>query len=340
MKIAFLNISQGVAERGSEVFVSEISRRLGNNHEVDVVGGGKARVGTRWPIVWRAFLDPHGITILLFTLRNVGRIWRKKYDVVVALNGGWQVSIVRLVTLLYGGKMVVSGQSGKGWDDRNNLWAFPNVFIALTEENKRWARRACPWVRVELIHNGVDLEEFDVYGEKLEIDLPKPVVLCVGALSPEKRIELVIEAVSRMKKASLLVVGEGELREGLKAMGKRLLGERFELRAFSHKEMPKVYRSGDVFVLLPRKSEAFGIVYVEAMACGLGVVACDDDSRREIIGKAGVLVKRIDNPEFTARAIEKALLIKRAEISRRQAEKFGWDEIALKYEELFKSILK
>ena len=49
----------------------------------------------------------------------------EKYDVVVPLNGGWQPALLRIITWVYGGKVVISGQAGMGWDDRNNLWCFP-----------------------------------------------------------------------------------------------------------------------------------------------------------------------------------------------------------------------
>ncbi len=48
---------------------------------------------------------------------------------VIPVNGGWMPAILRIVTWLYGGKLVISGQSGIGWDDRNNLWCFPDVLL-------------------------------------------------------------------------------------------------------------------------------------------------------------------------------------------------------------------
>ena len=56
----------------------------------------------------------------------------KKYDIVIPVDGGWEPAFIRIATWIYGGKMVISGQSGKGWDDRNNLWSFPNVFISIS----------------------------------------------------------------------------------------------------------------------------------------------------------------------------------------------------------------
>src|SRR3990172_10808564 len=131
MKIAFLNIYQDKVDRGAETFVFEVSFRLSKNHQVKVFSGGKNQQG-RWPIIWRTFLDPRGIQGFFWTLKLLPQIWKEKFDIVVPINGGWQPAFIRLITWLYGGKMVVSGQSGMGWDDRNNLWSFPDVFVALT----------------------------------------------------------------------------------------------------------------------------------------------------------------------------------------------------------------
>nr|AIA89301.1 Glycos_transf_1 [uncultured Nostoc sp.] len=61
----------------------------------------------------------------------------------------------------------------------------------------------------------------------------------------------------------------------------------------------------DVFAL-PSLGEPFGIVYVEAMAAGLPVVAPDDNIRREIIGEAGILCNCKIAKEF-ANALDRAM---------------------------------
>jgi len=334
-KIAFLNITQGGVERGAEVFVEELGKRLLKKYKVDVISDERRTMPDRWPVLWRCYLDYHGLVVLWFTLRNLPKIWREKYDVVIPVNSGWQPALVRLVTWFYGGKTVISGQSGKGWDDRNNLWCLPDVFVALTQDGLRWAKRACPFVRVECIPNGVDLKKFHTGGDKYKTGLKRPVVLCVAALVAEKRVEMVIESVAKIGSASLLVVGKGPLGEKIKIMGTELMCERFSLINARHEEMPAIYRACDVFVLVPRESEAFGIVYLEAMASGLPVVAIDDPIRREMLGGAGVFVSETGDVSKVAEEINRAMSMKDNNISRDRAEKFGWDEIMQKYEKLF-----
>jgi len=73
------------------------------------------------------------------------------------------------------------------------------------------------------------------------------------------------------------------------------------------------------------------------MASGLPVVAADDPIRREIVGDAGIFVDPTDTDAY-AKAIKEALGKNWGDVPRKQAEKFSWDEIALKYERLLKSL--
>ena len=333
LKVCFINVYQGVVDRGGETFVKELADDLSRVHVVDVISG-KGRLPKRWPVWWRVFLDPQGILIGWFTLRNLGKIWREKYDVVIPLNGGWQAVLVRLITWVYGGRMVVSGQSGAGWDDRVNLWCFPDVFVALSKKAMFWGRGVNRFVKMMLIPNGVNLDRFSDMGDRFKVELERPVVLCVGALSKEKRIDLVIRAVAGLKKGSLLVVGRGELKEEMVDLGSRLLGRRFKLVGLPFEKMPEVYRAADVFTLPSVTGQSFEIVLVEAMASGLPVVANDDSIRREIVGEAGILVDPTDE-EVLAKALKYALEKDWGDEPRKQAEKFSWERIAKEYEQLF-----
>lgn len=309
MKIAFLNKYQKKVARGAETFVYELSQKLAKNHEVEVISEIN-------------YLD----------------LLKNRYDLIIPTNGRWQVLIVRIISWLIGSKMLVSGQSGIGWDDKVNLLVMPNTFVALTDKAKNWARKFNPLVRVEKIPNGVDLVKFKPLGESYKIGLKKPIVLAVGAFTGQKRLNLTINAVSKLKDVSLLLVGGGgELKEKLDSEGKRKLGNRFQILSVPFEDMPKIYRSADVFTLPSASSEAFGNVYVEAMASSLPVVATNDEQRREIVGEAGILVDPTNIEEY-ARALQSALDTDWRDRPRKQSEKFSWDMIADEYEELFKTL--
>ena len=340
MKILFLNIYQGQVNRGLETFVKVVSKRLKKSYDVDVIGAKKIPPKrTTFPLIWRFFIDRNSLSILWFTVRCIPIIFMKRYDVVIPLNGGWQSALVRLATWLYGGKMVILGQSGMGWDDRNNLWSFPNTFVALSSKGLKWAKKVMPVVNSIYIPNGVDTTKFKPSGKKFDHKLKHPVILCVSALTVTKQVDLTIEAVAKLKNVSLLVVGDGELKEEIKTLGTRLLGNRFKLVKLPYDRMPEVYRTADVFTITSESYYSFEIVLVEAMASGLPVVANDDEIRTEIVGNGGLLVDPIDTNKY-AKTLRKALRNNWGNKPRKQAKKFDWDLITKQYEALFKSLTK
>lgn len=338
MRIAFLNITQNIVDRGGETFVREVSERLKEKHEV-VVLSGKKIPPKRWPFLWRFFVDPNGLAILKFTLENLPSLWREKFDVVIPVNGGWQPAFVRIITWLYGGKMVMSGQSGIGWDDIVNLWSFPDAFVAISSFAQKRSKSLAPFIKVYYIPNGVGLTKFKPKGERPNLELPKPLILYVGALEKGKRVLETIKAVSRLSGISLLVVGDGELKDKIERLGRELLGDRFAIKKFPHKDMPKVYRTADLFTIVSKPYHSFEIVLVEAMATNLPVVANDDPIRREIVDDAGIFVDPENTQEY-ANALKKALETKWGDRPRKQAEKFSWDKIAQEYEELLEEIIQ
>lgn len=307
MKIAFLNKYQNKVNRGAETYVAELSKRLSKDYGVDVI-----------------------------SKINYFEILKKRYDVIIPTNGREQVLITRIICWLRGSKMIVSGQSGLGADDKWNLLCFPNFFVALTNYQKDWARKFNKFVKVEVIPNGVDIEKFGKRSGLSKIDLPKPIILNVAALTSSKRQDLIIRAVAKTS-FSLLLVGKGDNEKYLRELGDKMLPGRFKIVSFPHKDMPSVYKSADLFTFPTVPWESFGIVIVEAMASGLGVVASDDPIRREIVGEAGLFVDPIDTDKY-AETLEKALKTKWGTKPRAQAEKFSWDEIALKYKKLFEEL--
>lgn len=314
MKIAFLSRYQNTINRGAEVFVKELSQRLSKNHQVDILSGKESD--------------------------SLRKILKGKYNIVFAMNGGLQAFKAAFGRLLGHYKLIIVGEAGIGkviiW---NVAVCQPDVFVALTDYMVSWTNVWAWRSRVIKIPNGVDLTKFRPQGEKIDLRLEKPIILSVGALSWYKHHQKVIKAFSYINKGSLLIVGDGEERKKLEDLGKNILKNRFKILSIPYQEMPKVYRSVDLFTLPSWGREAFGIVYLEAMASGLGVVAPDDWMRREIVSDAGLFVN-VDNPKEYSEVIKKALNISWVEQSRKQAEKFSWEKVARQYEDLFETLLK
>lgn len=357
MKIAILSFYSGHIERGVETWTHQLANRLSENHEVWVIQNGLAPSSTKYKVYstkmkvdWnipdyggtvlrRLFLDYWSILIAVSTLKSIVFLWRENFDIVIPTSGGWQPAFIRIITWLRRKKMVIVGHSGIGWDDRNNLWCFPDSFVALSSYAKKWAERANPFIRVDHIPDGVDLKKFDARGERIDLGLRRPIVLCVSALIPTKRVELVIKAVAKLKNVSLCVVGKGDLREELNKLGRSLMGNRFALFEFSFDEMPKVYRSCNVLVSASLPFYSFEMVLLEAMASGIPVVANNDPIRKEIVGNAGFLADPT-NIDLFANAIQVALYKNWADKPRKQAEKFDWEKVTKMYDSLFKKLIE
>jgi glycosyltransferase involved in cell wall biosynthesis len=192
------------------------------------------------------------------------------------------------------------------------------------ERNKdRWNCR--------LIPNGVDTNRFRPGPpRRQEFSLPddRLIVLMVSALIPNKRIDCGIEAVSQIPNAHLVLAGDGPLRTSILAAADRLLPGRFTLLSMPPERMPSLYQSADVF-LQASKDEPFPLVFLEAMACGLPIVAHDIPRVRWFIGEDEFLVD-MDGTAAIAQTIERAHLLGPAGRQQRleKAASYSWTRIA------------
>jgi glycosyltransferase involved in cell wall biosynthesis len=143
--------------------------------------------------------------------------------------------------------------------------------------------------RVRVIRSGVDTERFrprdgSSARQRLDLSPEAKVVLFVGNLEPRKQVDVLLRALARIREhapdAVLLVVGSGES-AGAHDQTARLVRLARELGItdvvrflgrLPDQRLLDAYAAAEVFAL-PSSSEAQGIVALEAMACGLPVVA-------------------------------------------------------------------
>lgn len=363
MKVAILNIYQGMVERGAEILVDNVASGLAQDFEITIFAGGKSPkkpyktvVLPVWNlsvdvsrsvilrILHKFYLDPYPLEVFWFTLLCIPRLIKGKFDVVISINGFWQLILLRLLKIITGVKIISTGFAGVGRDAYWNSKLTTDGFIGMTNFVARWAAKINPKVKIFAIGGGVDFKRFTPVGPKAEVGLEKPVVLCVSALVPYKRVNLAIKAVSKLGKGlpvgrqgSLLVIGDGPEKKNLEKLGKKLLGERrFKILKVPYSEIDKYYRACDVFTLPSEDSEAFGIVYLEAMAAGIPVVAPNDEVRDEVVNGAGVLVN-VENIEEYAEGLKLVLEKKWEDLLYKQAAKFSWDKIVEKYRQMLRT---
>ena len=151
-----------------------------------------------------------------------------------------------------------------------------------------------PADRVEVAPPGIDLARFAAAERG-----GGGYVLSAGRLVWEKGHQDVLRAFALLRETRpdlrLLIVGDGPERGRLESYA-RELGVAAEFRAtVPYDEMPALYAGAEALVLasLPTKGweEQFGMVLIEAMACGTPVVACASGAIPEVLGGAGTLVE-------------------------------------------------
>ncbi|HTX04556.1 MAG TPA: glycosyltransferase family 1 protein [Steroidobacteraceae bacterium] len=158
---------------------------------------------------------------------------------------------------------------------------------------------------------GVDLEIFKPQeSERLKSD--PPIFLYVGRVAVEKNIEAFLEL---DLPGSKWVVGVGPALQGIRARHPKVN----YLGVLDQRELAQVYASADVFVF-PSKTDTFGLVLLEAMACGLPVAAYPVTGPLDVIGDsrtAGVM------HEDLRTACLEALKLRREDAAA-HARKFSW----------------
>jgi glycosyltransferase involved in cell wall biosynthesis len=188
--------------------------------------------------------------------------------------------------------------------------------------------------RARFIPNGVDCSQFTLgQGRRDVFGLPSDrlIVLMVSALIASKRVVMGIEAVSQIPDAHLVIAGDGPLREQIEAAAKSLLPGRFTRLSVAPEMMPSLYQSADVFLHLS-KDEPSSLAFLEALACGLPIVAHDLSQLKYIVGDDEFLLNT-DDSRSVARQIGLAGDRSSTGAERRsmKASAFSWANIAAQY---------
>jgi glycosyltransferase involved in cell wall biosynthesis len=138
---------------------------------------------------------------------------------------------------------------------------------------------------VALWTRGVDTETFRPL-PPLPLDLPKPIFLHVGRVSVEKNIG---DFLTADLPGSKVVAGEGPALATLK----RRFPEVQFLGILTQPDLARLYSAADVFVF-PSRSDTFGLVLLEALACGTPVAAYPVPGPLDVLGRSNVGVMHDD----------------------------------------------
>ncbi|OPZ18919.1 MAG: putative glycosyltransferase EpsF [candidate division BRC1 bacterium ADurb.BinA364] len=254
-------------------------------------------------IPFRSRLDPRGLGRLARYMRQNG--------IRLAHAHMYRASVpTTIAARLAGGVPVLAQVHNVGvWETRRQAWMdrflmrWRKALIAVSEPVRADAIRTLGLrpERVRVIYNGVDLDEFRPAADRAEakrasgFDADSVVVLMAARLVTQKNPLGFLEAARRLSprhaQALFAIAGGGPLEDELRRTASDA-GMEGRFLLLGHRDpMAAVYRAADVFVL-PSYKEGFSNALIEAMACGLPVVAADVGGAREALAgsAAGALV--------------------------------------------------
>ncbi|MBU0619374.1 glycosyltransferase family 4 protein [Patescibacteria group bacterium] len=238
--------------------------------------------------------------------------------------------------------------------NNENIWprkrfkqaAFENIdlFIAVTQRaRKALLEEGCPANKIAVQPMGVDLRRFQPKIKKPGRELE---LLFVGRLEKEKGILELVEAFRKINRQfphlKLTLVGQGSQRQ-------KIHHPKISFKTIPYQKINQAYQQADIFIL-PSKTtsfweEQFGMVLVEAMACGLPIITTKSGAIPEVVGKSAFLIEPGDEAGLT-NAISQLvnqpkLRDNLAKQARRRAEKyFNAQKIAQKIKTLYQAVLK
>jgi glycosyltransferase involved in cell wall biosynthesis len=210
--------------------------------------------------------------------------------------------------------------------------------------------------KVKVLHNGVDLVKFrplagkrDEIRRKLGISKDAVVVLTVRRLVYKHGIDTLIEtaniAVKKNLKIIFLVVGKGPDFNNVQLRIEQLgIEKNFRLTGFvKDEDLPFYYNAADFFVLPSKSGEGLPLVALEAMACGLPVIATNVGGIREILMKDYGKLVPPNNPELLAKAILEFSDIdfssRKKEMRAIMEEKYSWDKNVERLIEIYEELI-
>ena len=226
--------------------------------------------------------------------------------------------------------------------------------IAVSNENCRLIKEIFPESNPEVIHAGYDPKVFNIQEYNKQEILSKygieytnqKIVLYAGRLSGLKGVDILLNAAKIYENENIITViaGNGALRKELRKQAKDLeLKNTYFIGHKSQRTLKKLYNIADVFAM-PSRMEAFGLVAVEALACGTPVVCTEAGGMKEYITeKVGKIVKTEDY-EGLAKALMEILKnenkYNREELSEYVKEKFAQEKSIAKLLGIYNEAIK
>ncbi|MGD0450152.1 MAG: glycosyltransferase family 4 protein [Candidatus Bathyarchaeia archaeon] len=210
--------------------------------------------------------------------------------------------------------------------------------------------------KVEVMYNGVDLERFrpltgkrEEMRKKLEIPQNSKVVITVRRLVFKNGIDTLMECANVVVKKDpniiFLVVGKGPDQITVQMRAQQLgIENNFRLTGFvKDEDLPFYYNAADFFVLPSKSGEGLPLVALEAMACGLPVIATDVGGINEVLTEKWGRLVPANQPELLAEAVlefaNEDFSSRRRELRAFVEEKFSWYKNVERLVEIYEELI-
>ena len=223
------------------------------------------------------------------------------------------------------------------------IWKKAKKVVALSRGLKATALKTAPEQSFEVIPNGIETDLFkpDSYQEKSAQQLK---LITVSRLINRKGIDHLLKALAELndKEIELLIVGTGSYEDSLKKMCSELkLNDVVTFYGYCPREqLFKLYNKADLFVL-PSLAESFGLVFAEAMACGLPVIGGRTGGVPDLVKKEnGILVEPGNIGEIKDAVVKmkqgQKMRACMGEANRKRVlEHYSWESVSNLYFELY-----
>ena len=243
-----------------------------------------------------------------------------------------------------------------GWLTKKSFKKANKIFC-ISKFTQREVLKKIDFRNTLVINNGVDYNKWQI--DKKQIPLKEKIILGVGALKPRKGYHISIPAIAKIRGKysdfKYYIIGDQSDKNYFKQLKnlvkKNSLKEKvIFLEKISDEDLVNLYHRADLFLLTPvninSNFEGFGLVYLEANACGKPVIGTYDCGAEEAIidGFNGLLVPQNDIKK-TSQAILNILDNSRLaeELSQnglKQAQKMDWSNIVGQYIQIYEDFYK
>lgn len=205
---------------------------------------------------------------------------------------------------------------------------------------------------ITIIPNGVDLDFFHPKGKIIKKFYNGKInILFVGRIEERKGLIYLLKAFKILKEKNknirLIIVGEGDKKEKMeKFVKKKTIPDIIFEGMVKEEDLPKYYRTADIFCSPAIFGESFGIVLLEAMASGKPIVAFANKGYKEVLkGKGEISLVRPRDFKGLVKKLEKFiqnqnLRKKMGEWGRKEVEKYSWDKIANQTLKFYEKVIK